>query len=162
MKIGVIADTHIPERAKDVPQEIITGLRGVDLIIHAGDITDFWVLDKLKEACVNIKAVWGNMDPVEIRGKLPQKEIIFTANYKIGVMHGWGHPDNLPELLGREFKNDSVQVIIFGHSHRPCNEWRDGVLYFNPGSPTDKVFSPYNSYGILEINDKIEARIVRL
>jgi len=162
MKIGVISDTHIPERALDIPQEILDNLREVDLIIHAGDLCDLKVLDKLKQVCADVKAVWGNMDSEEIRAKLPQKEIITIGNCKIGVMHGWGHPDNLPRLMIKEFKDQGVQVVIFGHSHRPFNEKREGVLYFNPGSPTDRVFSPYNSYGILEINDKIEARIIKL
>jgi len=162
MKIGVISDTHIPERALDIPQEILDGFKGADLIIHAGDICDLKVLDKLRQACVDVKAVWGNMDPDSVRDKLPQKEIITVGNYKIGIMHGFGHPDSLLRLMIEEFKDSGAQVVIFGHSHRPLNEHKDGVIYFNPGSPTDKVFSPYNSYGVLEIDDKIKARIIRL
>ncbi len=162
MKIGVISDTHIPERAEEIPGVILDDFKGVDLIIHAGDLVELKVLDKLSKACAKVKAVWGNMDPLEVRDKLPQKEIISLANCKIGVMHGFGHPDNLPQLMADEFKNQGIQVVIFGHSHRPFNEKIGGVLYFNPGSPTDKVFSPYNSYGILEINDTIKGRIIRI
>ena len=61
----------------------------------------------------------------------------------------------------KEFKQ--VDVIIFGHSHIPCNERIDGVLFFNPGSPTDKIFAPYNSYGMIEITGKnINARIIKI
>jgi putative phosphoesterase len=162
VKIGVIADTHIPDRAEKIPEEILNDFKGADMIIHAGDLVELSVLDKLKSICPNIKAVWGNMDPYEIRKKLPEKEIIKVANYKIGLMHGWGYPNKLIDLLSEEFKNDHVDLIIFGHSHSPINEKKDNIIYFNPGSPTDKIFSPYNSYGIIEINDKIEARIIKL
>jgi hypothetical protein len=102
------------------------------------------------------------MDPYEVRKRLPEKEIIKIANFKIGLMHGYGRPDNLIELLAKAFRGENVDIIIFGHSHSSLNEKRGGILYFNPGSATDKVFSAYNSYGIIEINDKIEAKIIKL
>ena len=55
-----------------------------------------------------------------------------------------------------------MDVIVFGHSHSPVNELRDGILFFNPGSPTDKIFAKYNSYGILTINKEIKGEIIRL
>ena len=162
MKIGVISDTHIPERAREIPEEILNSFKDVEMIIHAGDLADLCVLDTLKTVCNNLKAVWGNMDPYAVRKELPQKEVIEIGNYKIGVMHGWGPPYKLIDLMKEEFKNESVNMIIFGHSHSAVNEKRGDILYFNPGSPTDKIFSPYNSYGILEINDKIEAKILKI
>lgn len=162
MKIGVIADTHIPDRAKDIPKVILEDFKNVDMIIHAGDLIDLTVLDKLKTSCPDVRAVYGNMDPYEVRKKLAEKEIIEVGNYKIGVMHGYGNPHKLIDLLRQSFKNDNVDLIVFGHSHRGINEKLGNILYFNPGSPTDKIFSPYNSYGIIEINDKIEARIIKI
>lgn len=162
MKIGVISDTHISSGAEDLPQEIIEAFKGVDMIIHAGDLIDLSVLDKLKNICGNVKVVCGNMDTPQAKKKLPEKEIIKAGNFKIGLMHGRGHPAGLIELLTNEFKEDKVDIIIFGHSHYPVNEKRGDILYFNPGSLTDKVFAPYNSYGIIEINDKIKAKIVKM
>lgn len=162
MKIGVISDTHIPDRAKELPQEVLESFKDVDMIIHAGDILNLSVLEQLKTICKNVKAVWGNMDPYELRKKLPEKEIIKVGNYKIGLMHGYGHPSKLIDLLSKEFKDDRVDIIIFGHSHSGLNEKKGNILYFNPGSATDKVFSLYNSYGIIEINDKIESKVIRL
>jgi len=162
VKIGVIADTHIANKKDNLPKEILDAFKDVDMIIHAGDITDISLLDKLKKICKNIKAVYGNMDPLETKKQLSEKKIIKAGNYKIGVAHGCGHPLKLIELLTNMFKNDHVDIIIFGHSHSPLNEQRNGILYFNPGSPFDKIFAPYNSYGILEINDKIKAKIVRI
>jgi putative phosphoesterase len=162
MKIGVIADTHIPNRADAIPQEILKSFKEVDMIIHAGDLVELSVLDKLKSACKNVKAVWGNMDSYEVRKKIPEKEILKIGNYTIGIIHGYGHPNKVIELVTKEFKDDFVNVIIFGHLHSGVNEKIGDILYFNPGSPTDKIYSTYNSYGIIEINDKIEARIIRI
>ena len=162
MKIGVISDTHIPDRAKDVPQKILDDFKNADMIIHVGDLVDLSVLDRLKTVCNNVKAVWGNMDPDEVRAALPEKEVLKIGHYNVGVMHGYGAPNRLIELLTSVFKDTNVNLIIFGHSHVPFNEKMEGILFFNPGSATDKIFSPYNSYGIIQINDKIEAKVIKL
>jgi putative phosphoesterase len=162
MRIGVISDTHIRDKSQALPQKMLEEFKHVDMIIHAGDLVDLSVLDKLKGLCAKVIAVRGNMDPEEVRKILPEKEIIEVGNYKIGLMHGHGAPANLMELLASAFKNDKVDVIIFGHSHSGINEKRGNVLFFNPGSLTDKMFAPYNSYGIIEINGEIKARIVKI
>lgn len=162
MRLGVIADTHIPDRAKDLPQEILDAFKNVDMIIHAGDFVELTVLDKLRAVCSNVRAVYGNMDTEVIRKKIPEKEILTIGKYKIGLTHGCGPSHKLVELLSQIFKSDDLDIIIFGHSHNAFNEKIGKVLYFNPGSPTDKIFAKYNSYGIIEINDKIEAKIIKL
>lgn len=162
MRIGVISDTHIPDRAKNIPKQVLEDFKNADMIIHAGDLVDLNVIDKLKTVCSNVKAVRGNMDSKEVRDVLSEKEIIKIANFKIGVMHGYGPPNNLMELLTSAFKGESVNIIIFGHAHYAVNEKKGDILFFNPGSPTDRFFSPYNSYGIIEINDKIKSKIIKL
>lgn len=162
MKIGVISDTHINHKSADLPEEIVEAFKNVDMIIHCGDLVDLSVVEKLKNLCKNVKAVYGNMDPAELKDKLPEKEIITVGKFKIGVAHGYGAPNGLVELLTKIFKDEGVDIIVFGHSHKPLNEKRGNILFFNPGSPTDKVFSPYNSYGILDITDKIEAKIIKI
>ncbi|OGX15191.1 MAG: hypothetical protein A2166_00170 [Omnitrophica WOR_2 bacterium RBG_13_41_10] len=161
MRIGVISDTHIPDRVNTIPAVILEDFKNTDMIIHAGDLVHLIVLDELGRICKNVKAVWGNMDPYEVRKNLPEKEIIPVGKFRIGLMHGYGHPNQLISLLSSEFKNDNVDMIIFGHSHQSLNETREGIIFFNPGSATDKIFAPYNSYGIIEINDKIEAKIIK-
>jgi putative phosphoesterase len=162
VKIGVISDTHIPDRSKVIPDEILQAFKGADMLIHAGDLVDLNVLRQLKSICPNVKAVYGNMDPHEVRKELPEKEIIKAGNYKIGVMHGNGPAVKLIDYLSEAFKNDDVDIIIFGHSHSGFNEKIGKILFFNPGSATDKVFASYNSYGIIEINGQIEAKIIKL
>jgi len=161
-RILVISDTHIPERAEDLPEKIIPQLQKADMVIHAGDLVSVKVLDGLKKYCPEVHAVYGNMDPLEVRKLLSEKEVITVGKHKIGVMHGIGAPVNLVEVMQKAFKDDKCDVIVFGHSHSPLNEKKGEILFFNPGSLTDKIFAPYNSYGILEINDKIEARIEKL
>lgn len=162
MRIGVISDTHIPNSASVIPEQVLLALKQLDMIVHAGDLIDLSVLEKLKETCPNVKAVYGNMDPPEVRKKLRDKEIFEVGKYKIGLMHGYGAPSGLIELMEENFKDTPVDIIIFGHAHYPFNEKRGNILYFNPGSLTDKVFAPYNSYGIIELNDKIEASIIKI
>ncbi|MDD4953603.1 MAG: metallophosphoesterase family protein [Candidatus Omnitrophica bacterium] len=161
-RIGVISDTHIPDRADNIPKQVIEEFKKVDMILHAGDIAELSVLQKLKSLCKDVHAVWGNMDPAEVKKTLSSKEIIKVGNHKIGLAHGEGPADRIVELLASRFKDDKVDIIVFGHSHKSYNQTRNGILFFNPGSPTDKVFSAYNSYGIIEINDNITARIIKI
>jgi putative phosphoesterase len=162
MKIGVISDTHIPERAKAIPVAVLEEFKSADMIIHAGDLVEALVIDSLQAACRDVRIVRGNMDSCGVKERFPEKEIIKVGNFKIAVMHGFGPPANLIELLAEVFKKEAPDIVIFGHSHAALSEKIDNTLYFNPGSPTDKLFSPYNSYGIIEIKEAIQARIVRL
>ena len=160
MKIGVISDTHIPRVASKLPDKIYDAFKNADLILHAGDLVEMAVLDELNKLA-ETKAVYGNMDVSEVRKSLPEKRIVRAEGFKIGLIHGSGAPFNLINKIKNEFP-EKVDVIVFGHSHSPVNELRDGVLFFNPGSPTDKLFAKYNSYGILTINKEIKGEIVRL
>jgi len=160
MKIGVISDTHIPERAIDLPKEIYTAFQNVDLILHAGDFVSIEVLNSLNKIRP-VKAVLGNMDHPELRNKLKEKEIIEAGKFKIGLIHGYGHPKNLLNVVKNAF-SEKLDAVVFGHSHTPYNEKQGETLFFNPGSPTDTIFSPYRSYGIIEITDEIKGTIVRI
>ncbi len=161
MKIGVLSDTHIPCMAKDLPKAVYDGLKEVDLILHAGDLVETKFLEKLRKLKKTI-AVRGNMDSPELMAELNPKEIIEAEKFRIGLVHGSGSPDGLVDRILAEFKDEKVDCIIFGHSHHVMNETVNKILLFNPGSPTDKIFAPYNSYGILKVAGKIEAEIVKL
>lgn len=159
-KIGVLSDTHIPIVANDLPKKVYDGLAGVDMILHAGDLVEIKVLDKLSEIAP-VRAVCGNMDDAKVRSRLPNKDIVEIGGVSIGLIHGWGPPSGLVECVSREFKG--VDLIVFGHSHTALIHGKNGVLFFNPGSSTDKIFATYNSYGILEIENKtITPRIIKL
>ena len=157
MKIGVVSDTH----SHNLPQQMLNDFKDVDLILHAGDICSTDVLEKFNK--INeIKTVHGNMDGHELRKILPRRDIIQCGKFHIGLFHGEGPPHKLFTTVRDEFKDTEVDAIVFGHSHQPVNKIVNGILYFNPGSPNDNIFAPYQSYGILEINDKIIGKIIKV
>lgn len=175
MKIGIIADTHLSSdpgvlrtvteslrntrRLEDIATLAHTYFYDADLILHAGDLVDLGVLDVLRPHAP-VEAVYGNMDSAEARRSLSEQRTIPAERFSIGLRHGDGGPHGIVERVGRHFSG--VDAIVFGHTHHPLNEWHEGVLYFNPGSPTDRIFAPYNSIGILEIGQHIEGRIIRV
>lgn len=148
MRIGLVSDTHIPAKARALPPELFNGLAGSDLIIHAGDLTDMCVLEELS-LLAPVVAVYGNVDPVEIRRLLPYSRIVEVEGRRIGVVHGAGAGGTTAERALRAFTG--VDCVVYGHSHRPDCTWRNGVLCVNPGSPTDRRLSPHFSYGILTV-----------
>ncbi|MDD5633785.1 MAG: metallophosphoesterase family protein [Candidatus Omnitrophica bacterium] len=161
MKIGVISDTHIPLCAAKLPKIITDSFQDCDLIIHAGDICELSVIKELSKLA-ETKAVHGNMDSHEVKSTLPEKLLLVIAGKKIGVVHGKGIAFNVIKYVSKSF-NKKPDIIIFGHSHTPVNEQKDGTLFFNPGSPTDRVFTKYRSFGIIEIDgDKITAKIIKI
>ena len=159
-RILVLSDTHIPRSANDLPQQIYDELPNVEMIIHAGDFVEKDIYDRLK-TLKDIKAVYGNMDSMALRRILNNKEVIEVGKIRIGLIHGYGAPRTLADTVAGEFSG--VNAIVFGHSHAPLNYVKDGVLFFNPGSPTDKIYAAGNSYGILEIeNGNIEGKIIKI
>ncbi len=161
IKIGVVSDTHLCA-FEDLPKRLLTAFADVDLILHAGDLVNLAILEGLKKIAPRVCAVWGNMDPPDVRRALPEKEVIQIKQFRIGLTHGCGTPFNLMKTVSEKFKDEKPHCIVYGHSHSPRNETHRGVLYFNPGSLTDKVYAPYNSYGLLEIDKKITASIVKI
>jgi putative phosphoesterase len=164
VKIGVISDTHIPDRTEHVPQVILDAFKKVDLIVHAGDLVSLGVVDELRSACQEVAVVAGNMDQEAVRKKYPSKQILEILGYRVGLMHGAGPAFGLLDILKDAFKNDNCDLIIFGHSHKPMNEKIGAVLFFNPGSATD-LSAVYNSYGIIELSKKpgeITAEVIKI
>ena len=161
MKAAVLSDTHMPANSHSLPKQLLDKLAGVDLILHAGDFTEEFVIEEL-ERIAPVECVAGNMDSSSIRRKYPDKKILTLGNFKVGLVHGYGAPDNLMNYAKEAFHGESPDCIIYGHSHIPSIEYIDNVIYLCPGSPTDKVFAPYNSFGMLEINERIIPQIIRL
>ncbi len=162
VKIGVISDTHIPSVTDKLPERVFAEFRGVDMILHAGDIVSLSVLESLAKLS-KVIAVCGNMDHLDVCAELPHKTIIDVGKFKIGLTHGYGAPGRLLDWVGKQFQDEKVDAIVFGHSHHSMNEMIDGVLFFNPGTATDHRFSTELSIGMLEVGDKgITGRIIPL
>lgn len=154
-QIGVISDTHVPHFNK-LPESIWEHFAGVALIIHAGDLSRLSVLAEL-ETIAPVVAVQGNIEEDEVVRKLPVKREIVVGFCRIGVVHILGDSHNREKVARQEFPN--VRVVVYGHSHIPWNEERNGLLLFNPGSATDRRRQERCSIGLLQIDD--EARRVQ-
>ena len=159
MKIGVISDTHVPGAAAALPPVIYEIFKGVDLILHAGDLVSLSVLDELG-VMAPVEAVAGNMDDGETQLRLPHKKVLQLGKFTVGLIHGKHRIDTQRELIRRDF--DDVDLIVYGHSHNPFWGKVGDVHYLNPGSPTDKRHAPYNSVAILDVGDELRAEIVKL
>ncbi|HWQ40597.1 MAG TPA: metallophosphoesterase family protein [Desulfosporosinus sp.] len=148
MRIAVLSDTHLRE-GKSLPRFVWEHLTQIDMILHAGDITHMGLLEEL--ACIApVRAVRGNCDGWDI--SLPDRDIIECEAWRIGLVHGnVGKGNSTPERAYNEFRDSAVNLIVFGHSHTPFMEWRNGILMFNPGSPTDKRRELQYSFGLLDI-----------
>jgi len=161
MKIGVVSDTHIASPAHELPQHMLARFRAeeVKLILHAGDVGHQCVLDRLSQIAA-VKAVAGNMDPPELKAKLPKKLVVAAGGVRFGLAHGSGPADRLGERLLPMFDGDDIDVLVYGHSHKSRNEDFKGVLLFNPGSAcTGRT----PSYGILTVEDgRVYGEIVRI
>ena len=153
--IGIISDTHIPH-FKKLPVAIWEHFAGVELIIHAGDLSVLSVIKEL-EAIAPVVAVQGNVEEDEVIHTLPIKREIVVGHCRIGVVHILGDSYNRERIAPREFPN--ARCVVFGHSHIPWNQEHDGLLLFNPGSATDRRRQERCSIGMLHIDD--EARNVQ-
>jgi putative phosphoesterase len=150
MRIGVISDTHGLLR-----NEAVAELRESDLIIHAGDVGRAAVLDGLRRLAPVI-AVRGNMDRDDWSKDLRSREVVEAAGAEIYVLHDLADLDLDPAGAG-------MTAVIFGHSHRPAMQEKNGVLYLNPGSAGPKRFTlPVTVARIVVRNGKPEAKIIEL
>lgn len=164
LTIGVVSDTHLyaASARSRLPGALLTELAaaGVACILHAGDILAPWVLDRLEEIAPVI-AVYGNGDPPELRAALAPSRVVTAGPHSIGLIHGHeGRGPTTPHRALRAFSaQHQVRTVIFGHSHRPMSALIDGVLAFNPGSPTDKRLQPLYSFGLLRVTDTVEPEL---
>lgn len=159
MKITVISDTHMPNRARNLPTQVITSIEKSDALIHAGDFISMDLLYYFESLSPYFEGVAGNNDGIEIISHLGKKKIIEINGYSIGLIHGDSIHSNALQRAKQTFSKEKVDIVIFGHSHIPYKELEDGVLYFNPGSPTDKRTCQKYSYGEIELGEKIKADI---
>ncbi len=149
-RIGVVSDTHVPRRARCLPSELLRGLEGMDLILHAGDLVDESVLLQL-QTLAPVEAVAGNMDPPHLHGRLKRKKLLQAGGLAIGLIHGDGMRRTTRQRAEEAFRKFRPQVIVFGHSHQPHCAYSDDTLMFNPGSCVDPRWAGRPSYGILQV-----------
>lgn len=151
MLVAVLSDTHL-RVGQSLPTLVWQHLVNVGLILHAGDLTHRGILEEL--ACLApVYAVRGNCDHWDV--SLPDRDIVECEGVKIGLIHGdSGRERSTQERAYAAFKDSMVDLIVFGHSHIPFMEYKNGILMFNPGSPTDKRRQSRYSFGLLEIQQR--------
>lgn len=159
MIVGVVSDTHMPSRAREIPGALAERLRTVDVILHAGDLTTVAVLREF-ERLAPVMAVSGNVDEEALWKLLPRTRTVALGGFRVGIVHGDGGGPSTIERARRAF--EGVDCIVFGHSHAPTVEHYRSALMVNPGSPTDPRRQPRPSFAILTIEQEIRAEIVYL
>jgi len=167
--VYLIADTHVPERQESVPQEFLSLLKPDDTVLHAGDWTSAATL-KLLQQKAKVFGVWGNMDDGAVRKELPEKTIVEIQGFKIGITHGFGAPEGMVDKVRSKFlekvenpvadpersrgeQSRRVDMILYGHTHIPHREEKNGILFFNPGSLSFNTDRRELTYAILEIKN---------
>jgi uncharacterized protein len=149
MLIGVISDTHGLLRP-----EALAALRGVEHILHAGDVGDIAILDALREIAP-VTAIRGNVDGTGACAKLPATDVVELRDRLFYLVHSVHDLDINPVVAG-------VAMVVSGHSHRASVEVRDGVIYFNPGSAGPRRFSLPVTVGFVTVEDGVEASVREL
>ncbi len=148
----LLADTHLPKRARDLPAEVWEQVDAADVVVHAGDWVDVATLDRLEERSRRLLACWGNNDGPELRARLPEVARATVGGVRFAVVHETGPKQ------GREARCEAaypeVDVLVFGHSHIPWDTTAAGGLrLLNPGSPTDRRRQPHCTYLTLTAQD---------
>ena len=158
MLVVVLADTHIPRRAKGLPEGLTPHLESADLILHAGDLLVEDVLYEL-EAYAPVRAVKGNVDGWEVR--LPETLEFEVEGVPVAMIHDSGPKKGRRNRMGRRFPD--ARVVVFGHSHIPFLEDEDGLMLLNPGSPTDRRRQPDHTFALLRVESgEVDAEVLVL
>ena len=161
MRVGVVADTHVPILAPKIPDTLWRGLEGCDYLIHAGDFHVYSVYEQFASR-FPMTAVIGNRDEFPESEDIPEKQLIELEGFTIGVTHGFGPPRGTAKRVVKSWKAPPPDLLIFGHSHEAGVSTINDCQLLNPGSPTDYISSEERTYAILELRDEIQIQIHHL
>jgi putative phosphoesterase len=152
MKILLTADTHVPKRARDLPEPLWRAIGAADVVIHAGDWVDVALLDELQARAARLIGVYGNNDGPPLRARLPEVARVELAGLRLAVVHETGAAAGRERRCAERFPD--ADVLVFGHSHIPWDSVAPGGLrLINPGSPTDRRRQPVATYLTAEIHE---------
>ncbi|NWF28749.1 metallophosphoesterase [Streptomyces sp. PKU-EA00015] len=145
MRLLLISDTHVPRRARRLPDEVMARVGEADVVIHAGDWVDTATLDLLEDRSARLLAVYGNNDGDALRARLPEVARAELGGLRFGVVHETGPAAGRERRCAERFPD--LDVLVFGHSHIPWDTTAPGGLrLLNPGSPTDRRRQPHHTY----------------
>ena len=152
MKLLMISDTHVPKRARALPEQVLAAVDSADVVIHAGDWVDAATLDVLEERSRRLIGVWGNNDGPGLRGRLPEVARAELGGLRFAVIHETGPAGGREARADRDFPD--ADVLVFGHSHIPWDTVSPaGLRLLNPGSPTDRRRQPECTYLTATVSD---------
>ena len=145
MRLLLISDTHLPVRAKKLPEPVWEAVEHADVVIHAGDWVNVGLLDELEARAVRLVGCWGNNDGPQLRARLPEVARVTLDGVSVAVVHETGPAKGREERCEKDYPG--VDLLVFGHSHIPWDTTTPGGLrLLNPGSPTDRRRQPYCTY----------------
>jgi putative phosphoesterase len=152
MRLLVIADTHVPTRARDLPARVWDEVANADVVLHAGDWVAPELLDALESRSARLIACWGNNDGSALRARLPERADVTLAGVRFTVVHETGAATGREARVSRLYPDSDV--LVFGHSHIPWDTTTNtGLRLINPGSPTDRRRQPFCSYVTASVDD---------
>jgi len=160
LNLLLVADTHVPKRAKALPAQLWAAVESADVVVHAGDWVTAELLDQLEQRSTRLIGVYGNNDGPDLRGRLPETATATLEGVRFAIVHETG------QAKGREARCEALypdaDVLVFGHSHIPWDTTSPGGLrLLNPGSPTDRRRQPACTY-MTAVVDSGTIRDVRL
>jgi putative phosphoesterase len=158
-RLLLLADTHVPKRAKDLAEEVWRAVDEADIVLHAGDWVDVALLDALESRAERLVGVAGNNDHGVLRQRLPELATVDVEGLRFGVVHETG------PATGREARCEAdhpdLDVLVFGHSHIPWDTTTPrGLRLLNPGSPTDRRRQPWCTYMTAVVQDGVLGAVV--
>jgi putative phosphoesterase len=144
-RLVLMADTHLPRRARDLPAQLWTAVERADVVVHAGDWVDVRLLDELEQRSRRLLACYGNNDGPELRERLPEVGRATVGGVRLAVVHETGAASGREARCAASYPDEDV--LVFGHSHIPWDTVAPGGLrLLNPGSPTDRRRQPHCTY----------------
>jgi putative phosphoesterase len=157
--LAVVSDTHLPRGVRRLPHACVERMRSADAILHAGDLFELPVLRQLEALGPPVHAVRGNVDSPELRMLLPTTRVVVEG--RIAMIHDAGPAPGRLQRMRRMFPG--AEAVVFGHSHMPLHEERDGFQIFNPGSPTERRRAPRHTMGMVTVTTgRLEFELVEL
>ncbi|MCC9144135.1 MULTISPECIES: metallophosphoesterase [unclassified Arthrobacter] len=152
-KLLLLSDTHLPKRAKVLPEILWADIEAADIVVHAGDWVNEELLDQLQSRSRRLIACYGNNDGAGLRARLPLVARAVVEDVRLAVVHETGPAAKRGERMDAEFPE--TDLLVFGHSHIPWDSVTPGGMrLLNPGSPTDRRRQPFCTYLRVEIDGK--------
>ena len=143
-RLLLISDTHVPLRARRLPDAVWRAVEAADIVVHAGDWVDAATLDALQQRAARLIGVYGNNDGAELRARLPEVATATIEDLRVAVVHETGAATGRERRMDAAFAGEEPpDVLVFGHSHIPWDTVTPaGMRLLNPGSPTDRRRQP--------------------